>query len=474
MDPTGHEAEASPRRASPWWSPLAWLMAAVLSWVMVPALPPAATAQQAPPTLDRGVRLERRVALVIGNQAYRHVPPLHNAVADARAMAEQLRQRGFEVFAGYDLDRSGMNRLVNQFEAALAIRTSAVFYFAGHGVQVGGANLLVPVDLRAENERDLVDDSLALGGLMERMAAANGRAGGGFNLLIVDACRDNPFRTTAGRSLGVSRGLTPAGVSGAMVLYAAGSNQRALDRLGEGDTDPNGLFTRSLLRALQVPGLSVREVIRRVRADVAEAARAAGHDQVPALYDEAVGDFVFTPQADPASAAVAATVRPTSPGVTPAPPAFEAPPRPDFLVRLRELLKPEIDQRLLTVFGDGRSVTVRLNARGMFPSGSATVEQRFVPILQRVGQGLSTEPGRVMVIGHSDNQPVRTLRFPSSFHLSAARAEAASAIIATATGDASRFTTEGRGDAVPIADNRTPEGREENRRIEVVLLRGTN
>lgn len=165
---------------------------------------------------------------------------------------------------------------------------------------------------------------------------------------------------------------------------------------------------------------------------------------------------------------------PRPPAPPPPPPANVPPPPPDFLVTLREFLKPEIDQGILTVFGDGRSVTVRLKGTGMFASGSATLEPRFVPILQRVGQGLRTERGRVQVIGHSDNQPIRTVRFPSNFQLSAARAEAASAIISAATGNPSRFTTEGRADAEPIADNRTAQGREENRRIEVVLLRGTN
>ncbi|GGJ15088.1 type VI secretion system protein TssL, long form [Neoroseomonas lacus] len=165
---------------------------------------------------------------------------------------------------------------------------------------------------------------------------------------------------------------------------------------------------------------------------------------------------------------------PVPPAPPPPPPRNAPPPPPDFLMTLREFLKPEIDQGLLTVFGDARSVTVRIKGRGMFGSGSATVEQRFLPMLQRVGQGLRTEPGRVQVIGHSDNQPIRTVRFPSNFHLSAARAEAAAAIIAASAGDASRFTIEGRADAEPIADNRTADGREENRRIEVVLLRGTN
>lgn len=165
---------------------------------------------------------------------------------------------------------------------------------------------------------------------------------------------------------------------------------------------------------------------------------------------------------------------PRPPAPPPPPPANLPPPPPDFLVTLQQFLKPEIDQGLLTVFGDGRSITVRLKGTGMFASGSATLENRFIPILQRVGQGLRTEPGRVQVIGHSDNQPIRTVRFPSNFQLSAARAEAAAAVISAATGNPGRFTTEGRADAEPIADNRTAEGREANRRIEVVLLRGTN
>jgi len=165
---------------------------------------------------------------------------------------------------------------------------------------------------------------------------------------------------------------------------------------------------------------------------------------------------------------------PRPPAPPPPPPPIVAPPRPDFLVRLREFLKPEIDEGLVSVFGDARAVTVRIRNRGMFASGSATVEPGFVPVLRRIGEALREEPGRVMVIGHSDNQPIRTVRFPSNYHLSTARAEAAMAIIAAATGDAGRFTAEGRADAEPIADNRTAEGREQNRRVEVVLLREPN
>lgn len=270
--------------------------AGVLLLVLLMAAPAWAQGAGAP-----GVR---RIALVIGNQDYRHVARLQNARADAQAFAATLRERGFEVFEGFDLDRSQMNRLFTRFEAALAAGTVGVFYYAGHGVQLGGGNVLLPVDIQAQTEREALDDGIPLPLLMERMASANNRRGGGLNLLIVDACRDNPFQNT-GRAIGTTRGLVASGSSGVMVLYAAGTNQQALDRLGPDDRDPNGLFTRTLLRTIRQPGLPVREVVSRVRNEVAEAARRVGHEQIPAIYDEAVGDFVFTPAAVVATAPVA-------------------------------------------------------------------------------------------------------------------------------------------------------------------------
>lgn len=129
-----------------------------------------------------------------------------------------------------------------------------------------------------------------------RLDAVNGLSDcdGRLNLLIVDACRDNPFRNE-GRSLGVSRGLATTGSSGVMVLYSAGTNQQALDRVPGDGANGHGLFTRVLLEQMQLPGRSVRDLIERVRAEAAKVAHAAGHEQVPAIYDESVGDFTFTP-----------------------------------------------------------------------------------------------------------------------------------------------------------------------------------
>jgi type VI secretion system protein ImpK len=118
---------------------------------------------------------------------------------------------------------------------------------------------------------------------------------------------------------------------------------------------------------------------------------------------------------------------------------------------------------------------VRIKGTGMFASASATLEPRFRSLMERIGEALRDEPGRVLVLGYSDNVPIRTARFPSNTALSLARAASVLDLIARAEGrNRARFTAEGRGEQDPIGDNRTPEGREANRRIEVVLLRGVN
>jgi type VI secretion system protein ImpK len=135
-------------------------------------------------------------------------------------------------------------------------------------------------------------------------------------------------------------------------------------------------------------------------------------------------------------------------------------------------LQPEIDQGLVTVLCTPPTPIVRIRNRGVFAPGSATIEPRFIPLLNRIGQALKEEKGSVQVIGYTDNQPItRNVQFPSNFHLSMARAEAAKNILGTAIGDGSHVTAEGRGESDPIANNATLEGREQNRRIEIVVHR---
>jgi len=114
---------------------------------------------------------------------------------------------------------------------------------------------------------------------------------------------------------------------------------------------------------------------------------------------------------------------------------------------------------------------VRIAAKGMFASSSATVEQAFLPVLNRIGEAVNVEPGPLLVTGHSDNIPIRSVKFPSNWHLSVARADAVKQILAQKVKDPSRLTAEGKADNQPIAPNTTPEGREQNRRVEVVLTK---
>lgn len=150
------------------------------------------------------------------------------------------------------------------------------------------------------------------------------------------------------------------------------------------------------------------------------------------------------------------------------PPEVMQPPPPEPLY---VFLKPEIDQGLVTVLGDHAMPIVRIRNKGMFPSGSATVSQGYYQLLDRIGNALRAEKGPVQVIGYTDNQPIHTVRFPSNYQLSTARADAARDLIVRALGDPGRTTAVGKADADPIAPNATEEGRDQNRRIEVVLRR---
>ena len=157
----------------------------------------------------------------------------------------------------------------------------------------------------------------------------------------------------------------------------------------------------------------------------------------------------------------AAPVRPPAP-----PPPQTVAPEPLYV-----FLKPEIDQGLVTVLGDHAMPIVRIHNTGLFASGSATVAANYVHLLERIGEALKAEKGPVTVDGYTDNQPIHTVQFPSNFQLSASRADAARAIIVRTLGDPGRVTARGHADADPVAPNTTPEGREQNRRIEVVLRR---
>ena len=229
-----------------------------------------------------------RLALVIGNDAYTHITPLKNAKADAKAIAKALEKSGFKVTLALDQGRSGMNSAVRRFKASVSGGDEAVFFYSGHGVQLGGANYLLPVDLSGDDEEHVKDDAVQLQRVLDDLAEQKAS----FSLAIIDACRDNPFKGK-GRNM-ATRGLAPtSAASGQMIIFSAGAGQQALDRLGDTDKTSNGVFTRVLLREIEQGRQPIDRALKSVRAEVVRLAKSIGHDQVPALYDQSIGDFYF-------------------------------------------------------------------------------------------------------------------------------------------------------------------------------------
>lgn len=242
--------------------------------------------------LTTGALAQTRVALVIGNNAYLKVPPLGNAVNDAGAIAAELGRMGFTVIRAFDVKTGEINEAKQKFIDAVANGGIGVVYFAGHGLQVEGRNYLLPVDYAGTSVAELGRTAISVPALLDDIERVKPR----LSVMILDACRDNPFPALS-PSTAATRGLSEiarAVPTGALVLYAASSNQTALDGLPNQPTT-NGLFTGELLKAMREPGLEIRDLAQKVRFAVMEKAQSVGHLQVPALYDNlSPGAFYFS------------------------------------------------------------------------------------------------------------------------------------------------------------------------------------
>ncbi len=248
----------------------------MLAWV-------ASAAAQAPAA-------ERRLALLIGNSAYRE-SPLRNPVNDVRAMAQRLRELGFTVLAHENATKRTMETAIIEFGRHLAEGGVGAFYYAGHGLQVRGRNYLVPVDAEIEDEASTRVAAVDVELLLEQMAEAKNRV----NIVILDACRNNPFER---RMRGASRGLAAVDAArGTLVAYATAPGSVAAD--GDGK---NGLYTEELLEALREPGLKVEEVFKRVRINVARRSKGA---QTPWESSSLTGDLVVNVTVNVTTVAVA-------------------------------------------------------------------------------------------------------------------------------------------------------------------------
>ncbi|HEV8138842.1 MAG TPA: caspase domain-containing protein [Pyrinomonadaceae bacterium] len=219
-----------------------------------------------------------KVALVIGNGNYK-MAPLQNPVNDAHDMAAALRQLGFDVVYGEDLSQDGMTRTIKEFRDKLASGSIGLFYYAGHGSQIDGRNYLIPVDATVASAQEVIAKSVEVNSVLGQMESARNRV----NLIILDACRNNPFvgkRTVAAGLASIK------GASGTLIAYATAPDSVARD--GEGR---NGLYTSELLNAIRLPGVRIEDVFMRVR--VAVEAKSNG-DQVPWESSSLVSLFYFT------------------------------------------------------------------------------------------------------------------------------------------------------------------------------------
>ncbi|WP_175557978.1 caspase family protein [Roseibium suaedae] len=264
----------------------------------------AATWNTMPPTnpSSEGTRL----ALVIGNAAYGNVTPLANSVTDARSVANVTRDLGFTTTLVEDAGRFDMNQAIDRFLESITPDAEVMLYYAGHGVELQGANYLLPIDIPSldyNDDRLLRSEAINLSDLILDIEGRSPRV----TLAILDACRDNPFARNRTRSLGNTRGLARVDPpTGSFVIFSAGAGEAALDSLGPEDTNPNGLFTRNLLKLMQRDGVELRTMVRELRKEVQVAAlQGTGLSQVPSYYDQLIGDFYFKPKsqtpANPAS-----------------------------------------------------------------------------------------------------------------------------------------------------------------------------
>jgi uncharacterized caspase-like protein len=235
------------------------------------------------------------IALVIGNAAYTNIPTLKNPANDAEDFTASLKRLGFSVDLSTNSDRKKMRELIDDFMAKTRDADISLFYYSGHGVQYQGENYLVPINAEVAVASDVAEECVPIARVIGRM----NETGASTNIIILDACRDNPFVSV---TRGIERGLAVIGQKPpeSIIVYATGDNMKAEDGAGR-----NGVFTSALLANIEKPG-ALNDILLDVKAQVRSSA--TGARQQPAVYEnltrkvflsgEAVA-AVPTPQAIP-------------------------------------------------------------------------------------------------------------------------------------------------------------------------------
>src|SRR3984885_260691 len=243
-----------------------------------------------------------RLALLLGNSKYQAVPELDNPSNDAADLAQALRSVGFEVIEQRDATREAMAKAVRDFSERLRGADVALFFYAGHGLQMNGENYLLPVDARIETAADVRFNTINLSDIQQEMEAS-----GRTNIIILDACRNNPFAeklSHGGRGV-TTRGLgrIEATAEGSLIVYSPQPNNVALDGAGR-----NSPFTAALLKHVATPGIEVRQMLSRVRGGVLAATE---RRQTPWDSSSLTGDIYLA--GAPVAQALAATPAPVAP-----------------------------------------------------------------------------------------------------------------------------------------------------------------
>ena len=232
---------------------------------------------------DRGLMLkkmkaEQRLALVVGNNDYEHLSKLKNPINDAKAMKDALIKRGFEVIYKENANKKDMKKLLAKFAYKLKPEGVGLYFFAGHGVNVEGNNYLVATDSIMDSKEDVEFETYALNRITKKMKAANNR----LNIVILDACRNDPFSRSGGG------GLAPVGnAKGMFVAYATEAGSVASD----GGDGVNGIFTKYLIEHMEEKGATIERVFKNVRASVINQTEGK---QSPGVYNQITGDFYFS------------------------------------------------------------------------------------------------------------------------------------------------------------------------------------
>jgi uncharacterized caspase-like protein len=316
---------------------------------------------------------EKRVAFVVGNGAYKNVAQLPNPPVDAKAMAAVLRNVGFDVVEGTNLTRDSMTAKLLDFGKKAQGADVAVFFYAGHGIAIGGTNYLLPIDADIKSEMDVklgaaINIDLTLDQTMSDAKV---------KLVFLDACRDNPFaakiKSNATRSVSVQQGLAEMkSGEGTLIAFATGPGQTALD----GQEGNNSPFTRALIDHITKPGIEIQQAMTEVRAQVNEE---TNKGQLPWGHTNLIGSVYLNPAA-PAPAPAPSAAAPAASGATPAAVASASPGTDvelEFWRSVKESNKPEELNAYLSSYPNGQFKSLALSRIAALENGPSTTTRNI-------------------------------------------------------------------------------------------------